>query len=74
MKERRFSDIWRDVSNPIMAGLKERLPLLKGRCADCKFKEACGGALRARAEAVTGDAWASDPACYLTDTEIAGAL
>jgi Fe-coproporphyrin III synthase len=74
VKERRFSDIWQDVSNPIMAGLKERLPLLKGRCADCKFKEVCGGAMRARAEAVTGDAWASDPACYLTDAEIAGAV
>ena len=27
-------------------------------------------AVRTRAEAVTGDFWASDPACYLTDEEI----
>jgi MoaA/NifB/PqqE/SkfB family radical SAM enzyme len=26
--------------------------------------------LRARAYAVTGDLWESDPACYLTDEEI----
>jgi len=70
VKNRRFSDIWRDLSNPIMAGLKDRLPLLKGRCAACQFKEICGGALRARAEISTGDPWESDPACYLTDEEI----
>jgi len=30
--ERKFGDIWMDTSDPIMAGLKDRLPLLKGRC------------------------------------------
>jgi radical SAM protein with 4Fe4S-binding SPASM domain len=74
VKERRFSEIWQDLSDPIMAGLKDRLPLLKGRCGTCKFKELCGGALRARAEAATGDPWASDPGCYLTDEEISGDL
>ena len=47
MKERKFSEIWQDTSDPIMAGLKDRLPLLKGRCGTCRFKEVCGGALRA---------------------------
>ena len=70
VKERKFSEIWQDVSNPIMAGLKDRLPLLTGRCAGCRFKEVCGGSLRARAEVATGDPWASDPGCYLTDEEI----
>ena len=31
----------------------------------------CGGNFRVRAEAATGDLWAPDPACYLTDEEIA---
>lgn len=70
VKQRKFSEIWMDKSNPIMAGLKDRLGLLKGRCGACKFKDACGGSLRARAEAMTGDPWASDPGCYLTDEEI----
>jgi len=30
----------------------------------------CNGNFRPRAEAVTGDFWQSDPACYLTDEEI----
>lgn len=72
IKQRKFSEIWQDVSDPIMAGLKDRLPLLKGRCGSCRFKEVCGGGLRARAEISTGDPWAADPGCYLTDEEIAG--
>jgi radical SAM protein with 4Fe4S-binding SPASM domain len=70
VKERKFSDIWQDTTDPIMAGLKDRLPLLQGRCGACRFKEICGGSLRARAEQVEGDPWAADPGCYLTDEEI----
>ena len=53
-----------------MAGLKDRKKLLKGRCGKCKHLAICNGNLRVRAEAVTGDIWESDPACYLTDEEI----
>lgn len=73
IKERKFSEIWQDTTNEVMAGLKDRMPLLKGRCATCRFKDACAGGLRARAEISTGDPWASDPGCYLTDEEIAAA-
>jgi radical SAM protein with 4Fe4S-binding SPASM domain len=72
VKHRRFSEIWQDTSDPIMAGLKNRLPLLTGRCATCRFLDCCGGSLRARAELTTGDPWASDPGCYLTDEEVHG--
>jgi radical SAM protein with 4Fe4S-binding SPASM domain len=71
VKQRPFSAIWQDTTDPVMAGLKDRLKLLEGRCATCRFKTMCGGGLRARAEAMTGDPWASDPLCYLTDEEIA---
>ncbi|QNN20972.1 radical SAM protein [Planctomycetales bacterium ZRK34] len=74
VKERKFSEIWQDTSDPIMAGLKDRLPLLKGKCARCRFKTICGGSLRARAEVVTGDPWEADPLCYLTEEEISGEL
>lgn len=70
VRERKFGEIWTDVAQPILAGLKNRRPLLKGRCAACKWLEVCSGNFRARAEAVTGDFWESDPACYLTDEEI----
>ena len=35
-----------------------------------KWLDICAGNFRVRAEAVSGDVWAPDPACYLTDEEI----
>jgi len=71
VKNRPFSEIWTDLSEPLMKKLKDKKPYLKGRCAQCKWLDICGGNFRVRAEAVTGDLWAPDPACYLTDEEIA---
>lgn len=70
VRERKFSEIWTTVSDALMAGLKNRLPLLKGKCSKCKWQEVCGGSLRVRADVVYNDPWAPDPACYLTDEEI----
>jgi putative heme d1 biosynthesis radical SAM protein NirJ1 len=70
VRERKFGDIWTDLSQPILKGLKDRKPLLKGRCRACQYLDICNGNFRTRAEAMTGDFWESDPACYLTDEEI----
>ncbi len=70
VKKRPFSEIWMDRSDELMAKLKERKRHVKGRCARCRWLDVCGGNFRARAEAATGDLWAPDPACYLTDQEI----
>ena len=72
VRARPFSAIWTDPRIPLLAHLRERARHLTGRCAHCRFLNLCGGNFRARAEAATGDIWASDPACYLTDEEIAG--
>lgn len=69
--DRPFSTIWSDLSNPLMAKLKEKKKHVKGRCRKCRWLDICGGNFRVRAEAVTNDIWAPDPACYLTDEEIA---
>lgn len=68
--EKSFADIWTSQDHPIQAGLKDRKPLLKGSCGQCQWQDCCNGNFRARAEAVTGDFWEADPACYLTDEEI----
>ena len=68
--QRKFGEIWMDMSQPVMKGLKNRKHLLKGRCAHCAHLDLCNGNLRVRAEAVHGDIWAEDPACYLSDKEI----
>ncbi len=71
VKDRPFSGIWTDTSEPLMGKLKEKKKHVKGRCATCSWLDVCGGNFRVRAEAVSGDVWAPDPACYLTDEEIA---
>ena len=70
VRERPFSEIWSDTSNPILAGLRDRRPLLTGRCSECRFLDVCNGNFRSRAATLTGDPWAPDPSCYLTDAEI----
>lgn len=72
VRERPFSAVWEDRSLELLAKLKDKKKHVKGRCAACRWLTVCGGNFRARAEAVTGDVWAPDPACYLTDEEIAG--
>ncbi len=70
VRERPFSLIWDDTSNPIMAGLKARPRSLEGRCGACPALRLCNGNLRVRAETATGRPWGPDPACYLTDAEL----
>jgi radical SAM protein with 4Fe4S-binding SPASM domain len=65
-----FSKIWTDTSEPLMGKLRERKKYLTGRCAACKWLDICNGNFRVRAEAMTGDVWAPEPDCYLTDKEI----
>ena len=70
VRQRKFGDIWSDTTEPLLRGLKNRRELLKGRCSRCHYLDLCNGNLRVRAEAVYGDVWAEDPACYLSDEEI----
>ncbi len=70
IRNRPFSEIWYDMSDPLLKKLKEKKKHVTGRCSRCRWLDICGGNFRVRAEAVTGDIWAPDPACYLTDEEI----
>jgi len=70
IRERNFSEIWMDTSDPIMAGLKAQPRKVGGRCGQCRYFDICGGNTRVRAWQVSGDPWAEDPACYLDDEEI----
>jgi heme d1 biosynthesis radical SAM protein NirJ len=70
VRERPFSAIWRDASDPLMAGLKARPRAIGGRCGECAFFAICGGNTRVRAWKLTGDPWGEDPACYLDDDEL----
>jgi heme d1 biosynthesis radical SAM protein NirJ len=70
VRERPFSEIWQDTTDPLMAGLKAAQRPLEGRCASCRHLAICGGNSRTRAWQLTGNPWAEDPGCYLSDEEI----
>ncbi|MCK5665433.1 MAG: SPASM domain-containing protein, partial [Thiotrichaceae bacterium] len=70
VKDRPFSEIWNDTSDPLMAGLKQSPRPVEGRCAQCQYLKICNGNTRVRAWQTTDNFWAEDPACYLTDDEI----
>jgi radical SAM protein with 4Fe4S-binding SPASM domain len=70
VRQRPFSLIWTDKTEPQMAIFKDRKSHLKGRCRFCRYLEICNGNLRVRAERYFGDFLAPDPACYLSDEAI----
>ncbi|MBJ6373085.1 heme d1 biosynthesis radical SAM protein NirJ [Sedimentitalea arenosa] len=69
VKDAKFSDLWTG-EDAMLAQLRRRPRPLKGRCGACAFQSVCGGNTRIRALQLTGDPWAEDPACYLSNTEI----
>ncbi len=72
VRARTFSEIWgHPEAGSLLAALRQKKSHVTGRCVTCRFLDVCGGNFRARAEAATGDIWGVDPACYLTDDEIA---
>jgi heme d1 biosynthesis radical SAM protein NirJ len=70
VRQRPFSEIWMDTNDPLMMRLKNKKEFVMGRCRECNYLDICGGSYRVRAEAVYGNIWADDPACYLMDEEI----
>lgn len=74
IKQRPFSEIWQDISDPLMAALKQHPRPLEGRCATCYYQAICNGNTRVRAAQITGNIWAEDPGCYLTDSEISASI
>ena len=73
VRDRPFSAIWNDLSDPLMAGLKQRTRPVQGRCGACQHLAICNGNTRVRAQQLTGNFWAEDPGCYLSDAEVGAA-
>lgn len=70
IRNRKFSEIWADNTEPLLNALRQRKDHLKGKCTRCRFLDICNGNFRVRAEAIHGDVWMPDPACYLKKNEI----
>ena len=61
IRETQFYRIYRD--SPVMAALRNRETLLKGRCGNCDFRSVCGGC-RGRAFTASGDPLGEDPGLF----------
>ena len=59
MKQQSLAEIYR--SSELFVSLRDTRNL-RGKCGRCEFRDLCGGS-RARAWAMTGDVFASDPLC-----------
>ncbi|MDH5019968.1 TIGR04347 family pseudo-SAM/SPASM protein [Halobacterium rubrum] len=68
VRDRPFSDIWTDDTNPLLRGLRERDDRLTGRCASCQYQSICRGGSRLRALSAGGP-FDPDPKCYLNEDE-----
>lgn len=73
VRRQRFAEIWHD-GNPALARYRVAPRPLTGRCRSCAHLALCNGGLRVRAESATGDPLAPDPACYLSEEEVAHPL
>jgi radical SAM protein with 4Fe4S-binding SPASM domain len=69
LRQEKFSQLWVNTEH-LLTQLRDRKKYIKGRCAECRFLDLCGGGFRVRAESITGDTWESDNNCYLTESEI----
>ncbi|MDU8941840.1 heme d1 biosynthesis radical SAM protein NirJ [Ovoidimarina sediminis] len=69
VKERKFSELWTG-DDRMLALLRTRPRPLEGRCGACAHQAVCRGNTRIRALQLTGNPWAEDPACYLSEAEI----
>jgi radical SAM protein with 4Fe4S-binding SPASM domain len=66
VRQEPLSQIWHNTQDEFLCKLRDKASYITGRCGQCRYKDFCGGC-RIRAEAVSGDMWGEDPACYLTD-------
>lgn len=72
VRDRPFGEIWADEAIPLLGRLRERERHLQDRCVDCAYRAVCRGGSPLRSLVVQGDPFAEDPACHLTDAEVAG--
>jgi len=67
VRQKPFSELWADATNPVLARFREKPVPLSGQCGSCRHRDLCGGGCRVRAYAASGDFYADDPFCYVRE-------
>lgn len=68
IRDRKFSSIWNDEGNPVLARFRKKPVEVTGACSACNYLSLCGGGCRVRAYHETGNISGEDTFCYLTTT------
>jgi len=71
IKEKTFKEIWEDSTEPVLSKLRNKQEFADARCIRCKWFDLCKGNFRFLGAEANDEYWLNEPACYLTDEEIA---
>lgn len=71
VKDKTFKEIWENPDEPVLNKLRKKSEFSDKRCLTCKWFDLCKGNFRFLGTQSDARYWLNEPACYLTDEEIA---
>jgi radical SAM protein with 4Fe4S-binding SPASM domain len=71
VKDKTFKEIWENLNEPVLNKLRKKGEFADKRCLSCKWFDLCKGNFRFLGTQSDARYWLNEPACYLTDEEIA---
>jgi len=71
IKSKTFKQIWENSTDAVLNKLRNKSQFADPRCLTCKWFNLCKGNYRFLDSQVDDEYWLNEPACYLTDEEIA---
>lgn len=71
VKDKTFKEIWNNQDEPVLNKLRNKSRFTDKRCSKCKWFDLCKGNFRFLGPDPSEKNWLLEPACYLTDEEIA---
>jgi radical SAM protein with 4Fe4S-binding SPASM domain len=69
--EKSFGQIWDNQDDPVLKILRNKDTYKAAKCARCKWFDLCKGNFRCPSGVGDVEDWFNEPACYLTEEEIA---
>jgi len=71
VRQKSFKEIWADENEPVLKKLRNKSAFADKRCLKCRWFDFCKGNYRFLGPDPAEKNWLLEPACYLTDEEIA---
>ncbi len=71
IKDKTFKEIWENSNEPVLNMLRKKGEFADKKCLSCRWFDLCKGNFRFLGAESDTKYWVNEPACYLTDEEIA---